>query len=96
MIDYRYIIYNAQADANSPVQVQMRLLRDGKPVFTGKLATLDLSKEANPKRISTGGRLRLGPDLTPGDYVLQIVVKNSSDPKKPRTASQWIDFEIVQ
>jgi VWFA-related protein len=95
MIDYRYIIYNAEATANAPVQTQMRLLRDGKPVFTGKLASLDASKEANPKRISTGGRLRLGPDLTPGDYVLHVVVNNSSDPKKPRTASQWIDFQIT-
>lgn len=94
MIDYRYIIYNSQAEASSPVQTQMRLLREGKPVFTGKLLSLDVSKEPNPKRISTGGRLRLGPDLTPGDYVLHIVVRNTTDSKKPRIASQWIDFEI--
>lgn len=96
MIDYRFIVYNADTDAaGAPVQMQMRLLRDGKPVFTGKLTTLDVSKEPNPKRISTGGRLRMGPDLTPGDYVLHVAVQNSKDPKKPRTASQWIDFEIV-
>lgn len=95
MIDYRFIIYNAQPDANSPVQMQMRLMRDGKAVFTGKVLSLDVSKEANAKRISTGGRLRMGPDLTPGDYVLHVVVKNTRDPKKPRVASQWIDFEIV-
>ena len=96
MIDYRFIVYNAHIDAaDVPVQMQMRLLRDGKPVFTGRLTTLDVSKEPNPKRISTGGRLRMGPDLTPGDYVLHVAVQNSKDPKKPRTASQWIDFEIV-
>ncbi|HEU4509602.1 MAG TPA: VWA domain-containing protein [Pyrinomonadaceae bacterium] len=95
MIDYRFIVYNAQTDAGAPVQMQMRLLRDGKPVFTGKLTTLDVSKEPNPKRISTGGRLRMGPDLTPGDYVLHVAVQNTKDPKKPRTASQSIDFEIV-
>jgi VWFA-related protein len=95
MIDYRFIIYNARADENSPVQLQMRLLREGKAVFTGKVASLDVSKERNAKRISTGGRLRMGPDLTPGDYVLHVVVKNTTDPKKPRIASQWIDFEIV-
>jgi VWFA-related protein len=95
MIDYRFLIYNAQASGTEPVQTQMRLLREGKPVFTGKLVSLDLSKEPNPKRISTGGRLRLGPDLTPGDYVLHLAVKNTTDPKKPRVASQWIDFQIV-
>ena len=95
MIDYRLLIYNAQAGGAEPVQMQMRLLRDGQTVFTGKVVPLDVSKEANPKRISTGGRLRLGPDLTPGNYVLLVAVKNTTDPKKPRVASQWIDFEIV-
>lgn len=98
MLDYRFLIYNAQAsgtDTNSPVQMQMRLLREGKPVFTGKVVSLDVNKETNPKRVSTGGRIRLGPELTPGNYVLHVVVKNTTDPKKPRIASQWMDFEIV-
>ena len=95
MIDYRFLIYNAQASGPEPVQLQMRLLREGKPVFTGKVVPLDVTKEPNPKRVSTGGRLRLGPDLTPGEYVLHVVVKNTTDPKKQRVASQWIDFEIV-
>lgn len=95
MIDYRFLIYNAQAAGAEPVQMQMRLLRDGKEVFTGKVISLDVSKEPNPKRVNTGGRLRLGPDLTPGDYVLHVAVKNTTDPKKPRVAAQWIDFEIV-
>ena len=90
MLDYRFLIYNAQAAVTEPVQMQMRLLREGKEVFTGKVVSLDMSKEANPKRVSTGGRLRLGPDLTFGNYILQVTVK-----KKSRVASQWIDFEIV-
>jgi VWFA-related protein len=99
MLDYRYIIYNAQAnstDTNPLVQTQMRLLREGKPVFTGKVASLDVIKQLNPKRINAGGRLRIGPDLTLGDYVLQVVVTNTTDPKKPSTTTQWIDFEIVK
>jgi hypothetical protein len=99
MLDYQYIIYNAQGsgtDANPLVQTQMRLLREGKPVFTGKVVSLDVSKQPNPKRISAGGRLRIGPELIPGDYVLQVVVTNNTDPKKSRTTTQWIDFEIVK
>jgi len=99
MLDYRYIIYNAQtsgAEANSLVQTQMRLLREGKPVFIGKVVPLEVSKQPNPKRISTGGRLRMGPELVSGDYVLQVTVTNTTDPKKPRTTTQWIDFEIVK
>ena len=92
MLDYRFLIYNATAGGT---EMQMRLLREGKEVFTGKVVPLDVTKEPNPKRISTGGRLRLGPDLTPGEYVLHVAVTNTTDPKKPRVASQWIDFEIV-
>jgi VWFA-related protein len=95
MIDYRFLIYNAVTAGKEPVQMQMRLLREGKPVFTGKVVSLDVNKESNPKRINTGGRLRLGPELIPGDYVLHVAVRNTTDPKKPRVASQWIDFEIV-
>ncbi len=96
MLDYRFLIYNAQVSGGTgPMQMQMRLLREGKPVFTGKVVPLDLSKDANPKRISTGGRLRLGSDLTPGDYILHVAVKDVTNPRKPRIASQWIDFQIV-
>lgn len=98
-IDYQYLIYNAQAgatDANPVVQTQMVLLRESKPVFTGKVASVDVSKQPNPKRIGAGGRLRIGPELVPGDYVLQVVVTNKTDPKKPHSVTQWIDFEIVK
>jgi VWFA-related protein len=97
MLDYRYIIYNAQAggtEPQPPVQTQMRLLRDGKAIFSGKVVSLDVSKQPNLKRIPAGGRLRIGPDLAAGNYVLQVIVTNTTDPKKPRTATQWIDFEI--
>jgi hypothetical protein len=90
MLNYQFLIYNAQAGGSEPVQVQMRLLRDGKEVFTGKVVPLDISKEPNPKRVNTGGQIRLGSELTSGNYVLHVAVK-----KKSRVASQWIDFEIV-
>jgi hypothetical protein len=99
MLDYRYIIYNSQpsgTNANPVLQTQMRLLREGKPVFTGKVVSLDVIKHPNPQRINAGGRLRIGPDLIFGDYVLQVVVTNTTDPKKPLTTTQWIDFEIVK
>jgi len=98
-LDYRYIIYNAQtngSDKNPRVQTQTRLLRDGQPVFTGKVVPLDVSQQADMKRLSVGGRLRVGPELIPGDYVLQIFVTDLFVPTKPRAATQSIDFEIVK
>jgi VWFA-related protein len=99
MLDYRYIIFNAAESGTSTtalVQTQMRLLREGQPAFTGKVVPLDVAKQPSSKRISLGGRLRIGPELIPGDYVLQVVVTNTTDPKKPRLMTQWIDFEIVK
>jgi hypothetical protein len=45
------------------------------------------------KRIATGARLGLGLILTPGEYVLQIVVE---DLITKRSAMQWIEFEVVK
>ncbi|MCA1605493.1 MAG: hypothetical protein LC775_08510, partial [Acidobacteria bacterium] len=47
MLDYRYNIYNAQtgADKLPMVQTQMRLFRDGQPLFTGKVLSLNANKQ---------------------------------------------------
>ncbi|MGH9903483.1 MAG: hypothetical protein ACRD68_16875, partial [Pyrinomonadaceae bacterium] len=97
VLDYRYHIFNAQPDSTGrpQVQTQMRLLRDGRPVFTGKLLTLDASQQPDAKRLNVGGRLRIGPELTPGEYILQVFVTDALAPKGRRTTTQWIDFEIV-
>jgi hypothetical protein len=42
------------------------------------------------------GRLRLGPDLTPGEYVLQVIVTDKLAKEKYRSATQWMDFELTK
>jgi len=32
----------------------------------------------------------------PGDYVLQVIVKDMLADEKHRTVTQWMDFEIVK
>jgi VWFA-related protein len=97
MLDYRYNIYNAALDAGGKpqLQTQMRLFRDGQPVFTGKLMPLDTSKQADLKRLGAVGRLRIGPELVPGQYTLQVTVTDALAPEGRRTTTQWGDFEIV-
>ena len=43
-----------------------------------------------------GGRIVLPESLAPGDYSLQIIVTDKLASKKFKTASQWIDFELVK
>jgi VWFA-related protein len=100
VMNYGYIIYNAQVDkgtARPQLQTQLRLFRDGKLIFSGKLQSLNTSNQQDPARITANGALQLGTDMIPGEYVLQVVVTDLlvKDIKR-RTATQWIDFEIVK
>ena len=98
-MDFGYFIYNARSDkqTGSPqLQAQMRLFRDGQLVFTGKLTRYDPSGQADLQRLSTGGRLFLGSELPPGEYILQIIAIDTLADEKHRMATQWIDFEIVR
>jgi VWFA-related protein len=96
LMQYGYVIYNAKAGGAPAPQLttQVRLFRDGQPVFTGKVAPLDVTGQADMKRITAGGFLQLGTDMTPGEYVLQIIVTDALAKDKYRTATQWMDFEI--
>jgi hypothetical protein len=99
LMDYLFIIYNAHLDKTtnkSQLISQVRLFRDGQPVFTGKEVPLDFSGAVDLKRLVSGGAIRLGTELVPGDYVLQIIVKDMLADEKHRTVTQWIDFEIVK
>lgn len=98
ILNYGYTVFNATPDgasARPQVQTQMRLYRDGKEVFTGRVLPLDAGQQADMKRLGAGGRLRIGPDLVPGQYVLQVVATDTLAKEKNRAATQWIDFEIV-
>ena len=99
MLDYGYVVYNAQLDpaTRQPrVKTQLRLFREGRQVYEGTPAPLDLQGQTNPKRLLAGGRLRLGEAMEPGHYVLQVVVWDELAKEKQRIATQWMDFELLR
>jgi VWFA-related protein len=99
MIEYGYEIYNARIDkpTNRPQLVtQVRLFLDGKLIYSGKETPLDTADQIDLKRLVTGDAIQLTSRLAPGEYVLQIVVKDMLVSGTYGTASQWIDFEIVK
>jgi VWFA-related protein len=97
-VEYLLHVYNAKPGPSGrpQLQTQMRLFRDGRQVFAGRLQDYDASGQTDVKRLVVAGRLRLGTALAPGDYVLQIVVYDRLAPEKHRMAAQWTDFEIVK
>jgi VWFA-related protein len=99
LMSYAFVIYNAHLDkaTNAPqLTTQVRLFRDGKPVFTGKENPFTSSNAADPKRLLAGGVIQLGTGLPPGEYVFQVIVNDPQASEKHRVATQWIDFEIVK
>jgi hypothetical protein len=95
---FGFAIYNAKTGDSASVSrltKQTRVFRDGKLIFTGDPVPVDLEGQADLKRISGATLFQLGTEMSPGEYVLQIIVTDSSKSKSP-TASQWIDFEVIK
>jgi len=45
--------------------------------------------------VPVAGALKLAPQLQPGTYTLQVLVRDPSRPADERAAIQQIDFEIL-
>ena len=96
---FAYSIYNAQQDPAThlpQLTTQMRIFHDGKAVFTRDPSSVQVDSQTDPKRIPNIGRLQLGSEFPPGEYVLQVIVTDRLAKEKQQIASQWIDFEIVK
>jgi hypothetical protein len=103
VLEYGYIIYNLTLDKATKkpqVTTQMRIFKDQKPVFTGRVVPLDLTNQSDTKRLVAGGRMQLAGDMPVGDYMIQVVVTDTligeKNKDKRRTVTQWIDFEVVK
>jgi VWFA-related protein len=99
-LTYGFQVFNARIDGKTKqptVETQLRLYRDGKLIFTGKPAPVLTNNQTDLKRLISGGLLRLGPKMLPGEYILQIVAtdKAAKENDRYRRVSQWIDFEVV-
>lgn len=92
---FGYTIYNAALDKARSTRLtsETTILRDGKKVYSSGRLGVSVKDQPDLKRIATGARLELGSVLTPGEYVLQIVVE---DQITKRSAKQWIEFEVVR
>jgi len=95
---YALAIYNAQiekASGKPNLKIQVRVFKNGQQLFAGKEIPYDSSDQKDFKRLNAGGGISLGTSMSPGEYVLQIIVTDMAK-DKPQVASQWMDFEITQ
>ena len=98
VLRYGYEVYNARLDeAKQPhLTARARIFRDGKLFYEGKDTPVDVKGQSDLEHIKNAGAIAIGKTLDPGDYVLQIVVTDSLAKQKQQTATQFIEFEVLQ
>jgi VWFA-related protein len=91
---YGYTIYNAALDKKTQrpqLTTRTEIFRDSVKVYSSDRVTVAIADQTDLKRINAGARLQLGSALTPGEYVVQIVVE---DQVAKRRAVQVTKFEV--
>lgn len=97
VLNYGLSIFNARPGSveGGGLTWQMRLFRDGKLIFEGKPQSAT-SKNLSLPQPTLAGSLLLGKEMPPGDYVVQIAVTDKLARGKYNTATQFVQFEIVE
>jgi len=98
ILRYGYEIYNAKLDAAKKpnLNTQVRLFRDGKITFEGKIIPVGTSAQTDLERIKVLGAINLGSAMPAGDYVLQIIVTDALAKEKSKITAQFVQFEIIE
>ena len=98
-LSYGYLIYNPRLDPQThkpQLTTQVRIFRDGQLIVEGPETPYDVSQQTDLTRLRDDGFFKLNQSTMPGEYVLQITVNDVLPNAKPRTVTQWIDFEVVK
>ena len=91
---FAYVVYNASQFAN-PV-MEARLFREGQNVYSGPEVPIQTGNQPDPNRVVVSSAVKLGSNLEPGSYYLQVVITDKKSKDKVVPVVQWIDFEILR
>jgi len=80
------------AEMGSGVDAEVRLIHDGKVVYSGKPTVAALEGQ---RGFALTGRLQLAAGIEPGEYYLQLVARQPQAGKRDITAVQSVDFEVT-
>ena len=96
VLNYGFFVYNAKTGPQGhDLSYQTRIYRDGRPIFEGSKHPLG-AKAGENGALNFSASLALLNKMTPGDYVLQIVVTDNLAKAKHKTTVQFVQFEIVE
>ena len=95
-IKWAFQILNAKrgSDRQPNVTVETRFFREGDEILRSEPLPVHWPDSVTLDRLAATGQMKLGTKFPPGDYALQIVVRDNLAKKKHAMAAQWIDFEV--
>ena len=94
---FRSTVFNPLTgpDKQSALQVQSRIFASGRVVMDGKPERVTFGEPSDGSRRQLSGPIKLDPQMAHGDYILQVIVRDLvAPPGQPRTATQFIDFQV--
>lgn len=95
-VRYEYKVLNAsENDAAPELDSAVLLYRDGVEVFRSPARPVATTGAGKTRRLLVGGELKLIPRFVPGDYELQVLVRDRRARGGKGLASSSIDFEVV-
>lgn len=94
-LNFACIIYKMKKSKAFQLTSQVRLYHDGREVFIGVPTPIDMTQQQDLTRLVVARRLFLGTVLEPGTYILHLTVTDGSS-GRPRTATRWLDFSIIE
>jgi hypothetical protein len=95
VLRYGFEVYNAKSGGSEmpKLETQAKIWQNNMAVVQGNVNKFDASTQKDPKHIRISGAMMLKDSLAAGDYVLQLIVTDTSG---KQTASQLFPFEIVK
>lgn len=91
-------IYNAKADSGSKsvdLAIQYRVFRDGADVYLSPPKRVTMLDQSDPHRVVAEDEFMLSPAIKPGNYIVQVIVKDRLAKDNAGVTYQFTDFDVV-
>jgi VWFA-related protein len=95
-VSYNLIAYSSRiepATGQPKLKTQVNIFHNGTLIYAGKETEFTGDKASGADEVFLGGAIQFGPQMEPGEYMMQIVVTDMLAGQKSKL--QWLDFEIV-
>lgn len=98
-ISYGFRVINPSGtDSRSGLQLETmtRILSGGRQIFSTGFSPIQGASDEASKTVQVGGSLRLTQAFAPGDYTLQVAVRDRLARNAQNVATQYMDFQVLQ